>query len=367
MKKIILGCSIISLFILLSITGYAAGIREKPNISVTIDGKHCTFENVPILLNDRTLLPMVSILANLGVQNDRQNILWNGAERRVTITKDSKKIVLKIDSKIAYIDNVAAPIDAAPVTYKDRTYVPASFIALALGKKVAWDGITNTVTICSTDNFNRVKDILTKSGEATNKAAFKSSEKQDMGFGNTKYSYVFSSETDIGKKIKHSNVLYESSDVEEKEKCEEYCINGETYVKDADTDGGWENRKVSGDDQIYVLNPFGTPVASDYTGLVAKDMPDQNEVILEGDICYSVTAGSFKNNISNEKNTGFKAHTKIVLDNKTYQCKKFSVNYEYVSDLIVGKVPIYFGSASEYSGYNDNLRISIPDDIKGLM
>ena len=60
-----------------------------------------------------------------------------------------KQTVVKmwIDSKNLSVNGVISEKDAAPVIRNDRTLVPIRFITESLGGKVAWNGITKTVTL----------------------------------------------------------------------------------------------------------------------------------------------------------------------------------------------------------------------------
>ena len=96
----------------------------------------------PVIRNDRTMLPARFVAENLGA-----NVEWDGAARKVSITKDGIVIILHIDSDKAYVNNKEVTLDSPAYIENDRTYTPLRFIAENLGAEVDWDGDTQTVTI----------------------------------------------------------------------------------------------------------------------------------------------------------------------------------------------------------------------------
>jgi len=59
----------------------------------------------------------------------------------------ANKIELTIGKPMATVNSKAVTLDAPPIIMNDRTMVPIRFVAEALGCKVGWDEITQTVTI----------------------------------------------------------------------------------------------------------------------------------------------------------------------------------------------------------------------------
>jgi hypothetical protein len=124
-------------------------IVEAPNIKIIIDEEVINCDDVPIIINGRTMLPVRAILTKLGVQNDDNHIIWDRNERSVTIFKDTIKIKLLEGNNTAIINNELVTLDAAPITYSknSRIYVPIRFIAQAINKAVVWEQSTNSVYI----------------------------------------------------------------------------------------------------------------------------------------------------------------------------------------------------------------------------
>lgn len=97
--------------------------------------------------NNRTQVPIRFVSESLGYKVD-----WNFVQGdvRVTLTNDTKQIVMTTGQNEVNINGEEFAIDTEPVLLEGRTYVPVRHIAEALGAKVEWDDATNTAII-STD------------------------------------------------------------------------------------------------------------------------------------------------------------------------------------------------------------------------
>ena len=147
-------------------------VQERPDLNILIHGNLGDYADIPIMINERTLLPLRAIIVELGVPNDDDHIIWNSEERSVRINNGGKDIKLVLDHPVITVNDKQITMDVCPVIYKSRTYIPARFIAESLGMKVAWDGATQTVAIGSEENYIKVKELL-----ENNHQAIKNSEK----------------------------------------------------------------------------------------------------------------------------------------------------------------------------------------------
>lgn len=125
--------------------------------SYYVDGSRHLMDATTFIENGRTYVPLRFMGEALGAHVD-----WNGLFRMVTLTKGRDKIVhlvvgvnkiLVINESDALLDTPdqffgrASDIDVPPLSRNGRTYLPARFVAEALGYKVNWDAPTGTVTI----------------------------------------------------------------------------------------------------------------------------------------------------------------------------------------------------------------------------
>lgn len=135
-------------------------IAKNENVNIIIDSEVVSID-APVIIKDNVmLLPLRAIITKLGVQNDNKHIVWRDKDQSVTIYKDDLKIYLKIKFQKTYINKEVAMLDAEPVLYKGRTYVPMNFISESLGKKVIWDNETRSILITDENEFNKVKELL---------------------------------------------------------------------------------------------------------------------------------------------------------------------------------------------------------------
>lgn len=118
---------------------------------VIIDGKNGFIDSnpfvVPIILNNRTLLPIRGLIEALG-----GGVGWDEYSREVTINYRDKKVSLIIGNNEASVNGQLVMIDpkntlVVPIIFNSRTYLPLRFIAESIGFTVYWDEIYRTVTL----------------------------------------------------------------------------------------------------------------------------------------------------------------------------------------------------------------------------
>ena len=101
-------------------------VLQIGNRNVVVGNKTFTNDVAPVIVGDRTMVPIRVITEALGGVAD-----WNEAARTVTLTIDGKVLRMTIDQTIT-------GFDAAPVIINNRTYVPIRYVAEALGANVEW-------------------------------------------------------------------------------------------------------------------------------------------------------------------------------------------------------------------------------------
>ena len=116
-------------------------------IRLVIDGKDVTASAIPVIENDRTLVPIRVIAEELGAK-----VTWNEKDRTVLINKDSVSILLRIDSHLIEYQNngkIYSLSDVPPKIIKDRTFVPLRLVSNALGIGTEWAGAKRVVYVDS--------------------------------------------------------------------------------------------------------------------------------------------------------------------------------------------------------------------------
>ena len=102
---------------------------------MTVNGKAFTNDVAPVIMNDRTLVPIRVVTETLGGSAD-----WNGKAQVVTLNINGKTITMKIGV-------VLEKYGVAPLFIDNRTYVPIRFVADEMGAVTTWINATRTVVI----------------------------------------------------------------------------------------------------------------------------------------------------------------------------------------------------------------------------
>ena len=118
-------------------------------ITIKLNGDIITSDVPPFIQNDRTMVPVRFISEALGAEP-----AWDPETSIVTITAaDGTVISLKNGDMNMEItkdgETKIVVMDVATIIKEGRTFIPARFIAEALGLTVGWDGPTRTVLLVS--------------------------------------------------------------------------------------------------------------------------------------------------------------------------------------------------------------------------
>lgn len=127
-----------------ALKGFTIGQQEGNDaITVTLDGQTMAFDVQPVIVSDRTLVPLRAIFEALGAE-----VQWYEETRTVKATKADTEVTLVIDGE-AYINGELASLDVPAMIVNDRTLVPIRFVSEAMGCQVDWVGANQTVVITS--------------------------------------------------------------------------------------------------------------------------------------------------------------------------------------------------------------------------
>lgn len=132
--------------ILVSTIFLAPSTDAATNIRLLVNGEDITSLSAPMIVNDRTLVPIRFVAEQLGA-----DVQWDEEAYTVTITRGNRVIFLTIGSHLVEYDNGSSCIvsDVAPMIINDRTYVPIRLISNAFGIGISWDDATRTVSVDS--------------------------------------------------------------------------------------------------------------------------------------------------------------------------------------------------------------------------
>lgn len=113
-------------------------------IPVFVDGVQISFDQQPIIRDDRTLVPLRGVFEALGA-----TVYWNNDTRSVTVYKDDTTVELAIGSSTMYVNGQPKYLDVAGQIINDRTMAPLRAISEAFEAIVYWDNDTRTVRVYS--------------------------------------------------------------------------------------------------------------------------------------------------------------------------------------------------------------------------
>lgn len=177
MKKSIMAVLIICVLLFIcTLTGCGAENNEPAETEIvlqignplmTVNGTEKEIDpgkgTTPIIVNERTLLPIRTVIEELGGAVD-----WNDDTQEVKLKYNNSEITLKIGSSTAYFNETEYLLDTAPVVINDRTMLPVRFIAESFDFNVIWKEDNQTVTIIKSVEQNSENTIGSNNDRTNN-------------------------------------------------------------------------------------------------------------------------------------------------------------------------------------------------------
>lgn len=114
----------------------------------SVDGVRYLLDAAPVIIEDRTLLPIRAIIEALG-----GTVAWDADDRRATLTLGANTVQVWIGRSEGSVNGSLKPIDpanpaVAPVILPPgRTMLPVRFVTENLGCQVGWDDALREVTL----------------------------------------------------------------------------------------------------------------------------------------------------------------------------------------------------------------------------
>lgn len=120
--------------------------RAQAPVKLWIHGDYVTSDAYPFIENNRTLVPLRVISENLGCE-----VKWDGASRKVTVTKSGLTATLTIGNRAIAVTkggvDTTITTEVAAKISNNRTFVPIRAIGELFGEVVDWDKNGRTVVI----------------------------------------------------------------------------------------------------------------------------------------------------------------------------------------------------------------------------
>lgn len=145
--------TILLMFVMVvSFSGFACA---NDDVQVQIDGKSLNFDVAPIIINDRTMVPLRTIFEELGL-----NVQWDEKNKTVIGTKDNIRIELPINNATAKKNGQLIYLNTPAIIIDGRTMVPLRFIAESLECTVTWSSAANSVIINTKQATNQADNLF---------------------------------------------------------------------------------------------------------------------------------------------------------------------------------------------------------------
>lgn len=152
----------------ISINNGATTAYTGAQAKATVNGKAINLTTMPnLLINGTTMVRAKAVFAD----SIKAGYTYDSAKKTITLTRDSKVLVMTIGSKTALLNNESKSMTEAPFlvtnkqTGKSYIMVPGSFTATSLGCSYAWSNATLTSAFTTTASNNDAE--LGDSGDPT--------------------------------------------------------------------------------------------------------------------------------------------------------------------------------------------------------
>lgn len=166
--KLFLSLTLAVVLFLLPSSSLAVDNRVVFNVGSStyyVNNQANNMDAVPFIENGRSFVPVRFLALALGLTED--NIKWLSEEQRVVLTKDSMDISLAIGSLILDNGGIKTKMDVAPVIRNGYTYLPARYVAEALGYQVGWDQSSQSVLVGPPGNLPKSELYTISNGNYT--------------------------------------------------------------------------------------------------------------------------------------------------------------------------------------------------------
>jgi len=151
--------SIIALFV--AVTIFLSLVVEAKSPKFILDGEELSSEFIKVV-NGRTLISARFISDYFG---DR--VSWDNNQKILDIYNNSAHVILKVNNRIALINNKPVPLDVQPALVDGQVMVPLRFLTKLYGGILAWDGQSksinyhkNMINDVSFKNFNQISQVI---------------------------------------------------------------------------------------------------------------------------------------------------------------------------------------------------------------
>ncbi|MBQ6795999.1 MAG: copper amine oxidase N-terminal domain-containing protein [Clostridia bacterium] len=121
-------------------------VFAEDEIKVTLNGQQIYFDQPPVIVEGRTLVPVRAIFEAMGAI-----VSWDGEKQMIQVITDFGIMLMTIGNPMiiyrSETEDRSVVTDVPPMIINNRTLVPVRAIAETTGYDVQWDNNTRTVVI----------------------------------------------------------------------------------------------------------------------------------------------------------------------------------------------------------------------------
>lgn len=128
----------------LAATMVPAPTLAQGSVRVFVDGQLVQFDQPPIVVGARVLVPLRGIFERLGA-----TVEWEAGTRTVLAVSGSTVVELVIGRRTARVNDRVVQLDVPAMVVRGRTLVPLRFVSESIGAEVQYQDSTRTVLIFS--------------------------------------------------------------------------------------------------------------------------------------------------------------------------------------------------------------------------
>lgn len=121
-------------------------------ITVSVDRENIEFAEAPVIVNDRTLVPVRAILEAMGA-----TVTWNDKDKTVTTKLGKTEVVMTLNKKEMRVNGKKVTLEVAPQLVGNSTMVPTRAVAEGFGLTVNWEAEARNVDILTPDYAEKIE------------------------------------------------------------------------------------------------------------------------------------------------------------------------------------------------------------------
>jgi hypothetical protein len=129
-----------------------AAVFAEETAKVTVNGVSVRFDQPPIVIDGRTLVPIRAVADAIGAE-----VRWNENTQTATVIYKNSGVALQIGNIKMVVRNLSTSeereltLEVPPQSYGNRTLLPIRAPLEALGCTVGWEDKSSTVVITTAD------------------------------------------------------------------------------------------------------------------------------------------------------------------------------------------------------------------------